>query len=410
MKKFIDWLTNSFAPTMSNLFRKPWIAGISSAMQKIIPFILTGSLVFFYNVFRSYIPALPDLGPIASYSFFLLSLIVVFMVPNQIMEKLKLPRYTVNASLTAICVFLMCVRPESADGGMMLVDWNRLGPSGIMVAMVVGIFVAIIFNLYSKIPWLKESELPDFLLGWIHSVIPIFATLGISQLIIVVANLDIFAIIMNWFAPVAAFGQTLPGFILLILVPTIFFTMGISTWTFSAIQNPIFLIGIEANIAAVAAGAAATNIVTNETIYTAALITMGGTGATLGLNILMLLSKNQSLKTMGRIFIGPSIFNINEPIVFGTPIVFNPLLMLPMWINSITGPVIVWIFMKGGWLNIPSKLIQVGQIPGPISSVLITEDLRAIICWIVLFIVYMVTWLPFFKAYERQLNEQQAQA
>ena len=406
MKGLIAWLTNSFAPTMSALFKKPWIAGISSAMQKIIPFILTGSVVFFYNVFRSYIPVLPDLGPIAGYSFFLLSLIVVFMVPNQIMEKLKLPRYTINAPLVAICTFLMFVRPESGENGMMLVNWDRLGPSGIMVAMVVGLFVCIVFNLYAKIPWLKNSDLPDFLLGWIHSVIPIFATLGLAQILVFVLNLDIFAIILAWFAPVATFGQTLPGFILLILIPTIFFTMGISTWTFNAIQAPIFLIGIEANIAAVAAGALATNIVTSETIYTAALITMGGTGATLALNILMLFSKNASLKTMGKIFIGPSIFNINEPLVFGMPIVFNPLLMLPMWINSITGPVIVWIFMKSGWLNIPAKLIQVGQIPGPISSVLITEDFRAIICWVLLFAVYFLTWLPFFRAYERQLNEQ----
>ncbi|MFV0362542.1 MAG: PTS transporter subunit EIIC [Suipraeoptans sp.] len=409
MKKFIDWLSNVFAPAMSKLFKRPWFAGVSSAMQKIIPFILTGSVVFFYNVFRSYIPVLPDIGPIASYSFFLLSLIVCFMITNQIMEKLKHPRYTITAALVSICTFLMFVKPEAGEDSIMLVDWDRLGPSGVLVAMVVGLFVAFVFNLYAKIPWLRDSNIPDFVVGWIHNVIPIFATLGISSLIIHTANIDLFDVILAWFEPVAKFGQTLPGFILLILVPTIFLTMGISTWTFSAVQNPIFFMGIQANIAAVAAGGVATNIVTSETIYTAALITMGGTGATLLLNILMMFSKSKSLKAMGRICIAPSIFNINEPIVFGTPVVFNPLLMLPMWINSITGPTIVWIFMRSGLLNIPSKMIQVGQIPAPFSSVMITEDWRAIICYIVLFGVYLVTWLPFFKAYEKQKLQEELQ-
>ncbi|MEG0735971.1 MAG: PTS sugar transporter subunit IIC, partial [Longicatena sp.] len=65
MKKFMDWLANKFAPKMNEICSRPWIAAVSSSMQKVIPIILTGSLIYFYNVFRSYIPALPNLGPIA---------------------------------------------------------------------------------------------------------------------------------------------------------------------------------------------------------------------------------------------------------------------------------------------------------------------------------------------------------
>jgi len=126
-------------------------------------------------------------------------------------------------------------------------------------------------------------------------------------------------------------------------------------------------------------------------------------GATLGLNILMMRSKSKKLRTLGKIFIGPSIFNINEPVMFGAPVVFNPLLMLPMWINSITGPVVVWIAMSTGLLNIPSKMIQVGQVPAPVSTVMITEDWRGIIWYIVLFVIYLATWYPFLKVYERQV-------
>ena len=88
--------------------------------------------------------------------------------------------------------------------------------------------------------------------------------------------------------------------------------------------------------------------------------------------------------------------------MYSAPIVMNPLLMVPMWINSITGPLVVWFTMRSGLLNIPSKMIQVGQIPAPLSSVMITEDLRAVLVYVVLFILYLVTWYPFFKVYEKQ--------
>lgn len=88
--------------------------------------------------------------------------------------------------------------------------------------------------------------------------------------------------------------------------------------------------------------------------------------------------------------------------MFGAPVVFNPLLMLPVWINNIVGPVVVWFSMRAGLLNIPSKMIQVGQIPAPFSSVMITEDLRAVVVYIVLFVLYLLVWYPFYKVYEKQ--------
>ncbi len=151
------------------------------------------------------------------------------------------------------------------------------------------------------------------------------------------------------------------------------------------------------------------NIVTNETVYSLGLIMMGGTGATLTLNLLMCFSKAKKLKTLGRICIGPSLFNINEPIVFSTPVVMNPILMMPMWINSITGSCVVWFAMRGGLLNIPQDLMQVAQIPAPISSVMILQDFRAILWYVLLFAMYLLTWYPFFKVYEKEVLAEEHQ-
>ena len=86
----------------------------------------------------------------------------------------------------------------------------------------------------------------------------------------------------------------------------------------------------------------------------------------------------------------------------------NPILMIPMWLNSIVGCCVIWVAMQGGLLKIPASLMQVAQIPAPISSVLILQDFRAILWYVLLFIIYLATWYPFFKVYEREvLREEQ---
>ena len=93
--------------------------------------------------------------------------------------------------------------------------------------------------------------------------------------------------------------------------------------------------------------------------------------------------------------------------MFGAPVVFNPLLMLPILINSITGPAVVWLTMHYGLLKIPCTMVQVGQIPAPFSSVMITGDWRAVPVYILLFAIYLMTWYPFFKVYEKQCVEEE---
>ena len=410
MKKFMNWLSTVFAPKMNEICSKPWIAAVSSSMQKIIPFILTGSVIYFYNVFHSYLPALPDLGMIADYSFGLISLILAFVVGQQCMEKLNHPFYLTNCGIVSMAVFMMFIIPGTDEAGNMVIQGGRLGATGIAVGIVAGLFTSIIFNVYSKLHVLEDStSIPDFVVGWINYILPTLITLGLGMVLTKYCNFDIFEIVLWIFSPLAGFAQTMPGFILCCFIPAVLYSMGISSWLFGAVTTPIFLAGIQENINMVAQGLPATNIATSETVFTAALVTMGGMGATLALNVLMCFSKSKQLKTLGRIFIGPSIFNINEPIMFGAPVVFNPLLMLPMWLNSIVGPAIVYIVMSLGWLNIPATLNQVGQVPVPVSTVMITQDMRGILWAVVLFVVYFAIWYPFFKVFEKQKLAEEAQ-
>lgn len=407
MNKIMLWITDKFAPKMNKVVENPWVAAVAGSMMKGLPFILAGSLISFYNVFRSYVSALPDLGKVADFGFGFISIFLAFLVANQCMEKKKLSRYTIVAGLISIAVFVMFSMPEFNEQGEIILTFNRMGATGMLVAMLVGLFTGCIFNLYSKLHILENNvTIPDFVTEWINNLIPILCILLISTTIVFTIQFDIFDFILSLFSPLQNFGQTLPGFVLICLIPAVLYTLGVSNWLFYAASLPIFMAGIQGNIEAVAAGKEAVNIVTSETVFTAALITMGGMGATLPLNVMMMFSKAKKLKVMGRICIGPSIFNINEPLVFGAPIAFNPIMMVPFWLTSIAGPVIIWFSMRLDLLNIPYRMIQIGQIPAPFSSVMITEDMRAVIVYIILFAVYYIIWLPFFKVYEVQcLNE-----
>ena len=187
------------------------------------------------------------------------------------------------------------------------------------------------------------------------------------------------------------------------------YSMGISTWFLGTFTTPILMAGTAANLAQVAAGQTPTNIVCYETIYLLSLMTLGGQGCTLTLNMHMLLSKSKRLKSLGKVCIGPSIFNINEPVVFGAPIVFNPILMLPMWINTLVSAVIIWFVMSWGWLDVPAASVTTGQIPAPIGYMIVTGDWRAIIFWVLIFVVTFLIWKPFFKVYEKQVMKEEAE-
>lgn len=402
MKGIMNWLENSFSPKMNQFARNPWIAAISGAMTKILPFILVGSLIFFYNVFRSYIPALPDLGIVLQYTFQMVSLVLVFMVASQLMEKLMHPQYQISAGITAVIVYIMSSMPTFDENFVMSIDFGRFGPAGMFVAVVVGLLVGAIFHFIAKMRILENSaSIPDFVTEWINNIIPIFLSVLMMMGFVNGLKVDFYEAILNIFRPIQDFGLTLPGFILICLVPAFLYSLGISTWFIGGITTPILLAGTAANIAAVASGKAPTEVVCYETIYALSLISLGGTGGTLPLNIMMLLSKSKRLKALGKVCLGPSIFNINEPVNFGAPIVFNPLLMLPMWVNSITAPVLIWFAMKTSMLAIPAATLTTGQVPAPIGYILITGDFRAVIYYVIVFALFWFTWLPFFKVFEK---------
>lgn len=423
MNHIMSWFTDKLAPGMQKIFSNPWVGAVASAMQKILPFILVGSVVSIYNVFVRYIPSLPDMSFVNTFSFGMMSLIVSFMVAYFGMVELDHPKYTITAGLTSLTVFLMALCPtmatllKNATTGkteLTITDINFLGGSGLFIAIIVALVVMVIFHFYAKLHVLENSaSMPDFVCEWINNIIPMTLIYLLFGITVFTVGFDLVGFINMVFQPIVDIGQSLPGFVIICFLYVLLYSVGISAWSLNAIVKPILMAGIAANAELALAGGQPVNIVTTETIFTTALIAMGGLGGTLPLNFLMLFKcKSKKLKTMGKICLAPSIFNINEPLVYGAPIVFNPLLMIPMWMNSIVGALMIWFIMRAGFLNIPAGVNNISRIPAPICTWLTTDDYRAFIWFFILFAIYGLIWYPFLMKYDRQLvkEEQEKEA
>lgn len=367
MKKFMDWLQYRLTPAVQKFTNRPWVSGFSAGIVKCLPFILTGCVIFFYNVIQPYFPGiLPDLSAVSTYTFNLLALLVAFMMVYQLMGSLRHRGYQVVGGLTGICAYILTMKGTVTDG-VYSVTWNRFGPTGIVVAIFVGLYIALVFHLIAKLNLFKNNKtIPEFVQEWIKNVIPIFLSIFLLKIVILDFDVDLYPIVLKIFEPIQGIAQTYPGFLLVIFIPVFFYSLGISGWTWSGPRNAIFIPAQAANIAAVAAGtatAATMNLTTSEVCNGIALCVLGGMGCTLSFNIWLLTSKSKRLKTLGRVCIGPSIFNINEPVLYGAPMVFNPVLMLPMYICTFVNATIIYLVMRMGFLAVPT--IELDRLSGP---------------------------------------------
>lgn len=407
MNKIMDFMTNTFAPKVNKVVKNPWVSAIQDSIMAALPLVFVGSLVTVVSLLQNVFKGMPDFSMISTFSFGMFGLVVAFLIPYYLMEKKGHSGQKLISGATALVLFMMLIFPTITAEGEITFILSRFGATGMFLSIITGLFVAFVMNLAAQKSFFDEdTPIPDFVVGWFNSLLPITIVLLIGWLITVQFNIDFFDVVILVFSPLAKIVQSYPGFVLSVFIPIFLYTFGISGWVMMPAIYPVYMAGLAANAEAVAAGGQAVNIATQETCY--AFSSMGGVGTTLALSVMMfLLSKSAQLKAIGRAVIVPSIFNINEPLVFGAPIAFNPYLMVPMWINGLLVPSIAYAAMYFGFVNVPSQTFLLWYMPYPITSYLATQDWRAIIVCILIFIVTWLVFLPFFKAYDNSLIKQE---
>ncbi|MGC6768273.1 PTS sugar transporter subunit IIC [Enterococcus sp. LJL128] len=208
-------------------------------------------------------------------------------------------------------------------------------------------------------------------------------------------------------APSFKAADSLPFTILIIFLIHLFWFFGIHDAALAGILGPIRDGNLSINAAEKMAGTDLSHIFT--TPFWTYFVIIGGSGSVLALSLLMIRSKSKQLSTVGKIGFLPSIFGISEPIIFGTPLMLNPIFFFPFIFTSVFNGIVTYLCMSWGIVGKTFAVFS-WQMPAPIGAFLSTLDWRAVVLVFVLIILNGLMYYPFLKIYEKNLVTLEAES
>lgn len=290
---------------------------------------------------------------------------------------------------------------EVVDSGL-----NRLGSTGIFTAIIMAVIAVHIYRLCVKRNWVIKmpEQVPAGVARAFTALIPAFLVAMAVMLIngtLVALGTDIFKVIAIPFGFVTDLTNTWLGVMVIYFLVHALWLVGIHGANIvMGFITAIVLTNMQANLD----GAVIPLAGEFNNVY----VTIGGSGATLGLCLyIAFLAKSQQLKLIGKASIAPGIFNINEPIIFGLPIVYNPFMVLPFFLAPMASASVAYWAIK---LEIIKPVIAQAPWPTPVglgAFISTGGDIKAAICAIVCAVVAFLIWLPFIKIYDSKLLKQE---
>ena len=307
--------------------------------------------------------------------------------------------------MISLVTFLMVATTVDKNNKISL---NNLGTNGLFVAIIIGLLAVEIDRGIekSKLKIKLPASIPPMVANFINSLIPLLANIfifyGANLILVSLTHADFTTFIMKCLTPATFLANSLWGYILIVTLGNLLWLIGVNG---SNVIFPIvFATGIAAtgaNAALVAKGLVPTHLMNLQMFRIAVL---GGSGNSLALVILMMRSKVEKYRALGKLSIIPGICSINEPVIFGTPICFNPILGIPFLIAPIINTYIAeslhWIGM--GYIVDPSFT------PFFFQAYMSSMDWRNIIFEVILIIIGIFIYLPFFRVAEQnELRKQE---
>ena len=202
--------------------------------------------------------------------------------------------------------------------------------------------------------------------------------------------------------PLRHLGTTYVGTLLVCFFEHLLWSFGLhgSAIIVFPIFEPLWLINMAENISS-----GAHNIVT-FTFYENG-VWMGGSGATLPVVIYMLVfAKSKLLKNVGKVGIAPGLFNINEPVTFGLPIVLNPILMIPYILSPMAAMSVQYLGTAIGLFPLCNNMVP-WTTPVLISGFLTTGSIMGVVAQLCGLLVSFVIWLPFIRAWDKKCYQEE---
>lgn len=343
----------------------------------------------------------------------ILSLYATFGIAYSLVQYYKLDPLTngiigVMAFLVATAKPLHVLKPQGIVEAGRYLNIANLSASSLFAAIVTALVSVEIVHYFTKhnITIKMPAGVPPEVANSFAGLFPAAVVLILFWLVRHLLGFNIATFLSSLLMPLKGIlaGNSLGGGILTILFITIFWTLGIhGTAIMDPIIRPFWEMAIAKNMTEFQAG---TNVHHLSTIFTEQFLQwfvwIGGAGGTLALVILFLFSKSNYLKELGRLALLPGLFNINEPVMFGAPIVLNPILAIPFIIAPIVTAVIAYFATISGL--VPMMMARLPfSFPAPIAALMSTNwSWQALVLSLVNFMVDLVIYYPFFKVFEYQ--------
>jgi len=414
--RIVNFLDRHFSGPVARLAEQRHLRAIRDGVISALPFIIVGSF-FLIIAF----PPVPQDWALAAWAkehvaqilipyrltMFIMSLYIAYGIGHNLAKSYHLD--SLAGAQIAIMAYLMTIGPKVVDGVGFVLPMSNLGGHGLFVAMLSSIFAVEIlrFCKNNKLTIKMPDQVPPSLIRSFEALIPVALVLVIMTLLTVVLAIDLHSVVDKLVAPLVKAGDSLFGVLIPVFLITFFWSFGIHGVSIvGTVARPLWEVYLAKNAEAVAAGQPIPHIAP-ETFYQW-FIWIGGSGASLGLVICMLLfARSKYTKTLGRTALAPGIFNINEPVIFGMPIVLNPTLIIPFVVTPLVTGTLSYFATAVGLVN-PTYIMPPWTLPAPIGAYLATGgDWRAVILVLINITISTMIYFPFFKMHDRKLAEQE---
>lgn len=433
MDRFIKFLENKMMPIAGKIAAERHIRALRDGLSITMPLIIVGSIFMILgnlpiDGYADFVNGIiPDFTTKILYpvrvTFDIVSLLAVFSISYYLAKDKEVDG--LSAGAIALSAFLLLIPVlninETLQSGEILNlgrvwQTTNFSAGGLVAAILTAIISTEIFIYIVNKNWVIKmpDSVPPAVSKSFSAITPalviLVTFLGIRLFFEATSYETVFVFISKFLgAPLAAVGLSFGGTLSTIFLYHFFWTMGIhGTRVVFGVMDSILLPAMDQNRLALEAGAELPNIVTKQ-FHDIFVNGIGGCGATLGLIVVMIIfAKSKQLKTISKLAIGPAIFNISEPIIFGIPVVLNPIMIIPFVIGPMLAGAITYLSMYFGLVSAPAGIAVPWTTPLFISGILATNgDIMAGVIQFINVIVVGLVYLPFVKVYDRQLVEQE---
>ena len=411
-----DWFERYLVPPLGTLASNIYLQAVRDAFIIFtLPLIIAGSLFliianppfpFLDNLVSNYKNAI--LVPF-QLSFGLMALFLAFGVAYSLAQYRRTE--PVQPGILAMVLFLVATVPVTDLTTLKLGDiLPYLGGQGLLVAILIGIMTTEVMRWFrgSRFTIRLPKSVPKNVTRAFEALVPTFLLLTlvwglewfVSSHTVSIdgknAQLTLPILLMQVFKPLVAVQDSYPAALAEIVLMMLLWSVGIHGMNIvTAIAAPFWFTTLASN------ATGGHGIVTEPFFHIFA--HLGGSGATWPLVVYMLLSRSAQLRTVGKIALGPAIFNINEPVTFGVPMALNPLMMIPFVLVPVIIVTINYLVFSVGLVHVP-VVIQPFTAPLGISGFVATGgDIRGSILQFFDLAVSALIYFPFFRAWERIL-------